>query len=351
MNWNLSSKKSGQENLRHNEKKDRSKSGLFFLHYNNRRQHNHHFFPKAETLLSIHTPNKAMNLMLPAETFKGKTMLITGGGSGLGFSMARAFQMLGAHVIIAGRKEERLRDAAAKLKSLTGKETEYHALDVRDAAGVESLVNQIFARFQNLDGLVNNAAGNFISPTERLSANAFSSIIDIVLKGSVHTTLAAGKNWIEKKQKGTVLNIATTYASTGSGFVVPSAVAKAGLVSLTRSLAAEWGRYGIRTNAIAPGPVPTEGAWSRLFPKEALPAGLAENMDPARKIPLGRVGTHEELVNLACFLLSDFSGFINGEVVTMDGGEWLQGAGEFNWLKDVPASMWDAIEAMTRKGK
>jgi NAD(P)-dependent dehydrogenase (short-subunit alcohol dehydrogenase family) len=292
-----------------------------------------------------------MNLMLAPDTFKEKTILITGGGSGLGFSMAEGLLMLGANIIIAGRKEERLRSAAETLRERTGRTAEVSALDVRDAARVESLVYQIFTQYGNLDGLINNAAGNFISPTERLSANAFSSIIDIVLKGTVHTTLAAGKNWIEKKQKGNVLNIATTYASTGSGFVVPSATAKAGVVALTRSLGAEWGRYGIRTNAIAPGPVPTEGAWSRLFPKEALPAGMAEKMDPARKIPLGRVGTHEELVNLACFLLSDFSGFINGEVVTMDGGEWLQGAGEFNWLKEVPAPMWDAIEAMTRKGQ
>jgi NAD(P)-dependent dehydrogenase (short-subunit alcohol dehydrogenase family) len=293
----------------------------------------------------------ALHLMLPANTFQGKTFLVTGGGSGLGFSMAQGLLQLGAQVAILSRKEEKLKSAQEKLKAETGSLPLLFPIDIRDAEGIEKLIQSLFSEWGQLDGLINNAAGNFISPTERLSANAFSSIIDIVLKGSIHTTLAAGKKWIEKKQKGVVLNIATTYASTGSGFVVPSATAKAGVVALTRSLAAEWGRYGIRINAIAPGPVPTEGAWSRLFPKEAMPPELAKEMDPANKVPLGRVGTHEELVNLATFLLSDFSAYIHGEVVTMDGGEWLQGAGEFNGLRHVPRPMWDAIEAFTRKAK
>ncbi len=292
-----------------------------------------------------------MNLMLPGNSFLGKTVLITGGGSGLGLSMAEGLLNLGAQVALMSRNEDKLKAAAQQLESTTGGKVFVYSADVRDSEKVEAGIRAIVEQAGGLHAVVNNAAGNFISPTERLSANAFSSVIDIVLKGTIHTTMAAGKYWMEIKQPGTFVNIVTTYASTGSGYVVPSATAKAGVIALTRSLAVEWAKYGIRTNAIAPGPFPTEGAWSRLFPKEALPPDLAEKMDPALKIPLNRVGRHEELVNLVSFLLSDFSGFINGEVVTIDGGEWLQGAGEFNWLNAVPQKMWDAIEAATRKGK
>jgi len=289
--------------------------------------------------------------MLPANIFKDKTFLVTGGGSGLGLSMAEGLLKLGARVAILSRNEDKLKAAAQKLEAETGSKVYYFSADVRDAEKVEAAIQQIVEYTGGLHGVINNAAGNFISPTERLSANAFSTIIDIVLKGTINTTMAAGKHWINQKQAGVFVNIVTTYATTGSAFVVPSATAKAGVVALTRSLAVEWAKYGIRTNAIAPGPFPTEGAWSRLFPKEALPPDLAAKMDPAKKIPLGRVGRHEELVNLVAYLLSDYSGFMNGEVVTFDGGEWLQGAGEFNWLQAVPNQMWDAIEASTRKGK
>jgi NAD(P)-dependent dehydrogenase (short-subunit alcohol dehydrogenase family) len=292
-----------------------------------------------------------MNLMLSPEIFKEKTFLITGGGSGLGLSMAEGLLKLGAKVAILSRNEEKLKSAAQKLETETGSKVFYFSADVRDSEKIEASIQQIVETTGGLHGVINNAAGNFISPTERLSANAFSSIIDIVLKGTINTTMAAGKHWISQKQAGVFVNIVTTYATTGSAFVVPSATAKAGVVALTRSLAVEWAKYGIRTNAIAPGPFPTEGAWSRLFPKEAFPPDLAAKMDPAKKIPLGRVGKHEELVNLVTYLLSDFSGFMNGEIVTFDGGEWLQGAGEFNWLQAVPNQMWDAIEASTRKGK
>ncbi len=292
-----------------------------------------------------------MKLMLPSESFLGKTILITGGGSGLGLSMAEGLLKLGAQVVIASRNQDKLDKAAESLRSKTGGKVLVYSVDVRDADAVDRMVADIFSKTGHLDGLINNAAGNFISPTERLSPRAFSAIIDIVLKGSIHTTLSAGKHWIEKGKGGTILNIVTTYASTGSAFVVPSAAAKAGVLAMTRSLAVEWAKYGIRSNAIAPGPFPTEGAWSRLFPKEAMPKELAEKMDPAKKIPLGRVGEHEELVNLASYLLSDFSGFVNGEVVTIDGGEWLQGAGEFNWLTSLPGQYWDAIEMATRAGK
>ena len=292
-----------------------------------------------------------MNLMLPTDIFKDKTFLVTGGGSGLGLSMSEGLLKLGARVAILSRNEEKLKAAAEKLQAETGSEVYYFAADVRDADKIEAAIQQIVALTGGLHGVINNAAGNFISPTERLSANAFSSIIDIVLKGTINTTMSAGKYWMAQKQAGVFVNIVTTYATTGSAFVVPSATAKAGVIALTRSLAVEWAKYGIRTNAIAPGPFPTEGAWSRLFPKDALPPDLAAEMDPAKKIPLGRVGRHEELVNLVAYLLSDYSAFMNGEVVTFDGGEWLQGAGEFNWLQAVPNQLWDAIEAATRKGK
>ncbi|HFB61921.1 MAG TPA: SDR family oxidoreductase, partial [Bacteroidetes bacterium] len=185
------------------------------------------------------------------------------------------------------------------------------------------------------------------SPTERLSAHAFDTVIDIVLKGSKNCTLALGKHWIKTQQKkATVLNIVTTYAFTGSAYVVPSATAKAGVLAMTRSLAVEWAKYGIRMNAIAPGPFPTKGAWDRL-----LPGDLKEKFDIRKKVPLKRVGEHQELANLAAYLMSDFSAYINGEVITIDGGEWLQGAGEFNMLEDIPQQMWDMLEAMIRAKK
>jgi len=218
---------------------------------------------------------------------------------------------------------------------------------VRNYEEVENMLKATLSEFGKVDGLLNNAAGNFISPTERLSSNAFDTIIDIVLKGTKNCTLAFGKHWIDTKQtKATVLNIVTTYASTGSAYVVPSATAKAGVLAMTRSLAVEWAKYGIRFNAIAPGPFPTKGAWDRL-----LPGDLKDKFDMKKKIPLRRVGEHQELANLAAYLMSDFSAYINGEVVTIDGGEWLQGAGEFNMLEAIPQEMWDMLESMIRSKK
>ncbi len=217
------------------------------------------------------------------------------------------------------------------------------ACDVRDYEQVEKMLQQSVEVFGRADALLNNAAGNFISPTERLSARAFSAIIDIVLKGSANCSLAFGKYWIEEKIPGNILNIITTYAFTGSAYVVPSACAKGGVLAMTRSLAVEWGKHNIRTNAIAPGPFPTKGAWERL-----LPGDLAQKFDFKDRVPLKRVGDHQELANLAAFLVSDYSGYINGEVITIDGGEWLQGAGQFNALESIPAEMWDAIEKATR---
>lgn len=283
----------------------------------------------------------AMQGMLKEGSLKDKTIIITGGGSGLGKSMAQYMLELGANIAIASRDMKKLEDAAEELKTSTGANVLPIACDVRKYDEIETVIEKTESEFGQIDGVLNNAAGNFISPTERLSHRAFDIVVDIVLRGTYNFTLAAGKNWIKKEQPGTFLNIVTTYASTGSGFVVPSACAKAGVLALTRSLAAEWAKYNIRSNAIAPGPFPTEGAWKRLFPGE-----VAEKIDPLKRIPLKRFGEHQELSNLAAYLMSDYSGYINGEVVTIDGGEWVNGAGEFNGLEAVPQEMWDQLEKM-----
>ena len=254
--------------------------------------------------------------MLREDALKGKTIVITGGGTGLGKAMGIYFLKLGANLVITSRKQDILQKTADEMEEKTGGKVLAVACDVREVAQVDQVLAKTLERFGHVDVLLNNAAGNFISPTERLSANAFSSIIDIVLKGTVNCTLAFGKHWIKEKQAATILNIITTYAFTGSAYVVPSACAKGGVLALTRSLAVEWGKYGIRTNAIAPGPFPTKGAWERL-----LPGDLAKKFDFKNRVPLKRVGEHQELANLAAFLVSDFSGYINGEVITIDGGE------------------------------
>lgn len=281
---------------------------------------------------------------LKEDALKGKTILVTGGGTGLGKAMATYFSELGANVIISSRKIEVLEATALEINSKTGNPVVALGCDIRNIDEVELLLQKSIDRFGKVDVLVNNAAGNFISPTERLSANAFSTIIDIVLKGTANCTLTFGKHWIKTKQAANVLNIVTTYAYTGSGYVVPSAVAKGGVLTMTRSLAVEWGKYGIRHNAIAPGPFPTKGAWDRL-----LPGDLAAKFDFKNRVPLKRVGDHQEIANLAAFLVSDFAGFINGEVVTIDGGEWLQGAGQMNGMEAIPEEMWDVIESTIKK--
>jgi NAD(P)-dependent dehydrogenase (short-subunit alcohol dehydrogenase family) len=284
--------------------------------------------------------------MLKADALKGKKYIVTGGGSGLGKAMTTYLSELGAEVAITSRDKAKLEAAAAEIQAKTGNRVLPVVCDVREYEQVESMLTQCFEAFGTVDGLLNNAAGNFISPTERLSHRAFRTIIDIVLQGSINCTLAIGKRWIDQKRGGTLLNITTTYAFTGSAYVVPSATAKAGVLALTRSLAVEWAKYGIRSNAIAPGPFPTKGAWDRL-----LPGDLAAQFDPARRVPLKRVGEHQELANLAAYLLSDYSAYINGEVVTIDGGEWLKGAGQFNGLEKVTPEMWDMLEMMTRGKK
>lgn len=282
--------------------------------------------------------------MLKEGALKGKNILVTGGGTGLGKSMGEYFLELGANLVITSRKIDVLQETAKEMMAAKGGKVIPLACDVRDIDQVEAMWKEAKAALGEIHVVLNNAAGNFISPTERLSTNAFNTVLDIVLKGTSQVTLTAGKDWIASKQEGTFLNIVTTYAWTGSGYVVPSAAAKAGVLAMTRSLAVEWAKYGIRSNAIAPGPFPTEGAWSRL-----LPGDLVKKFDPAKKVPVGRVGEHQELANIAAYLVSDYSSYVNGEVVTIDGGEWLKGAGEFNNLDAIPQEMWDMMEASRGK--
>jgi len=282
--------------------------------------------------------------MLKEDTLKDKVIIVTGGGTGLGKSMATYFSSLGAKIMICSRKLDVLEKTANEINEKTGGQVLPLACDVRDASNVEEVYNKTKEAYGRVDVLLNNAAGNFISPTERLSTNAFDTVVDIVLRGSYNFTLIIGKDWIKNKQAGNILNIVTTYAWTGSGYVVPSAASKAGVLAMTKSLAVEWAKYGIRSNAIAPGPFPTEGAWSRL-----LPGDLKKKFDPAIKVPIGRVGEHQELANLAAYLVSDYSAYVNGEVITIDGGEWLKGAGEFNMLDQIPDELWDAMEMGRKK--
>lgn len=286
--------------------------------------------------------------MLREDALKRKVIVVTGGGSGLGKAMTKYFMQLGAKTVITSRRLELLQETAKELAAETGSECLAVQCDVRNILEVEALRDAAVAKFGKVDILLNNAAGNFISPTERLSANAFKTIIDIVLMGTINCTTTFGKHWIDTKQeKGNVLNIVTTYAWTGSGYVVPSACAKGGVLAMTRSLAVEWAKYNIRFNAIAPGPFPTKGAWDRL-----LPGDLKEKMDISKQVPLKRVGEHQELANLAAYMVSDFADYMNGECVTLDGGEWLR-AGQFSGLSMIPDGMWDQLETMIRgtKGK
>jgi NAD(P)-dependent dehydrogenase (short-subunit alcohol dehydrogenase family) len=272
-----------------------------------------------------------------------KRILITGGGTGLGKGMAQRFLSLGATVYICGRRQEVLAATARELRESTKGTIRSMQCDVRSPEAVEGMIETIWADGP-LDILVNNAAGNFLARTEDLSPRAFEAVIGIVLMGTIHVTLACGRRWLSSEHHANVLNITTTYTTTGSAYVVPSAAAKAGVEALTRSLAVEWGNRGIRMNAIAPGPVPTEGAFSRLLPRREF-----EDFAKQRN-PLGRFGTVEELANLAAFLVSDGCPYINGEVVAMDGGEWLQGAGEFTQLgRMLSPTDWEAMKPKRTK--
>jgi NAD(P)-dependent dehydrogenase (short-subunit alcohol dehydrogenase family) len=278
--------------------------------------------------------------MFQENLLSGRTIFLTGGGTGLGRSMALRMAELGANMFLVGRREDPLRETADAIQK-TGGACAFATADVRDFAAVEAAVTAAERQFGRIDTLINNAAGNFIARTEKLSANAFAAVVGIVLQGSFHCTLALGRKWIAERQPGTVLSIVTTYAASdcGSAFVVPSACAKAGVLAMTRSLAVEWARHNIRLNAIAPGPFPTEGAWSRLMPTKEFEEHARE------KHPMKRFGRHDELANLAVYLLADGSGYVNGECVVIDGGQWLRGAGEFNDLADLPDAVWEMLES------
>jgi NAD(P)-dependent dehydrogenase (short-subunit alcohol dehydrogenase family) len=263
--------------------------------------------------------------MFKDDLLAGKRVLVTGGGTGLGRSITQRYMSLGAHVVVCGRRADVLEKTVAELSARGQGSVEDIRCDIRDADAVDAMLSAIWDKGA-LDILVNNAAGNFTAPTESLSYRAVDAVLAVVLHGTSYVTLGCGKRWLGEGHAGTVLSIVTTYAFTGSAFVVPSAMAKAGVLAMTRSLAVEWGSRGIRLNAIAPGPFPTEGAWERLVPKPELARAFEE------KNPLRRAGRHEELTNLAAFLVSDESAYINGECVIIDGGEWLQGAGQFNFL-------------------
>ena len=282
--------------------------------------------------------------MFKADLLKERAIFISGGGTGLGRSMALRFAELGARIFIVGRREQPLMETCDEIHRAGGTAA-FATCDVRDDAAVEAAANAAEAQYGRIDTVVNNAAGNFMARTEKLSPNAFNTIVGIVLNGTFHCTQAFGKRWIAEKLGGNILNITTTYAAAncGSAFVVPSACAKAGVLAMTTSLAVEWAKYHIRLNAIAPGPFPTEGAWSRLMPSKQ----FEEHARDAH--PMKRFGRHEELANLAAFLISDMAEYINGECVVIDGAQWLRGAGEFNNLLMLPEAFWEQTEAAREK--
>jgi NAD(P)-dependent dehydrogenase (short-subunit alcohol dehydrogenase family) len=275
--------------------------------------------------------------MFKADLFAGKRFLITGGGTGLGRIMLEKFVELGADCVICGRRGGVLEETAKEVMSkYPGRRVETHAVDIRVATAVEEMVERIWAGGP-LDGLVNNAAGNFISQTKDLSPRAFDAIANIVLHGTFYMTNACGKRWIAEKRKASVISILTTWVWTGSPFVVPSAMSKAGVAVMTQSLAVEWGRHGIRLNAIAPGPFPTEGAWARLNP-------MGDHDDRYKnRNPLGRVGKPHELANMAAFLMSDQVEYINGEVIAIDGGMGIMGNGTFSNMLTHTEDDWRRI--------
>lgn len=280
--------------------------------------------------------------MFKDDLLDGQKILVTGGGTGLGRSMAEHFMRLGAEVVIWGRRGSVLDEAATEMREATGGVCAAMAVDIRNAGAIDEAMEAIFAE-RPLTGLVNNAAGNFISRTEDLSANAFNAIASIVAHGTFNTTVAAGRRWIEGGHKGSILSIVTTWIWTGGPFTVPSAMSKAGIAAMTQSLAVEWGPKGIRANAIAPGPFPTKGAWDRLMPEPAMAKLGGGGSLGAGSIPLRRMGEHRELANLAAFLMSDGCDYLTGAVIPIDGGQYLSSGGNFHALTNLDDDDWSAI--------
>ena len=279
--------------------------------------------------------------ILKSLSYTGKNILVTGGGSGLGKQIAFTYSNLGAEVTIVGRKTEKLINSKREIEKISNNEVKILPLDVRDNDSIKEYLDNLGNNLP--DVVINNAAGNFISRSQDLSYNARNSILDIVLKGTMNFTFEFGKRMIEQKKRANFLNISTTYAQTGSGFVVPSAVAKAGCDNLTKSLASEWGKYGIRLNSVAPGPIYTDGAFSRLDP-----TGEYENM-LKMKLPLKRFGEKEELANLVCYITSDYCNWMTGQIINLDGGEVVNNSGEFNLLHSLTDKDWEKISNKRKK--
>tara|TARA_B100000941_G_scaffold112322_1_gene78872 strand:+ start:5370 stop:6239 length:870 start_codon:yes stop_codon:yes gene_type:complete len=279
--------------------------------------------------------------MFKDNLLKNKIILITGGGTGLGKEMASHFAMHGAELYICGRRENVLSETAAEISETYGTNVNYQTLDIRASKDVDDYIESIFEN-RPLDGLVNNAAGNFISPTKDLSHKGFDAIANIVFHGTFYMTHSVGKRWIESGHKGSIVNILTTWIWTGSPYVVPSAMSKSGIHAMTQSLAAEWGKYGIKINGIAPGPFPTKGAWERLNP---------DNNDDGmtNTVPLGRVGEMEELQNLATFLMADGCDYLTGQTIGLDGGQYLTGGGTFSQLDKLSDEDWENMRKLIRE--
>lgn len=278
------------------------------------------------------------------DALAGKSILVTGGASGLGLEISKALAAKGSKVHICGRRPQILEEAAAKISESAAVPASHHVCDVRDADQVESAMDAIWAEGP-LTGLVNNAAANFIAPTKDLSPRGFRAVTSTVMDGSFHTTLAAGKRWIAGGRKGSVVSNLVTWVWTGSAFVVPSAMAKTALHAMTMSLAVEWGRYGIRLNATAPGPFPTESAWEKLSP---IP-GVSSSATRSDTVPLGRYGQMRELQNLVIFLLSDACEYLTGQTIAIDGGQHLAGPSTFADLGALTDEQWRAAREAIRR--
>lgn len=272
---------------------------------------------------------------------KNKRILVTGGGTGLGKEMASHYAQHGADLYICGRRENVLKETATEIEDKYNVNVKYETLDIRASNDVEDYIDRIF-QDAPLDGLVNNAAGNFISPTKDLSHKGFDAIANIVFHGTFYITHSVGKRWIDLKHKGSIISILTTWVWTGSPYVVPSAMSKSGLNAMTQSLAAEWGKYGIKVNAIAPGPFPTKGAWERLNP------GGNNDSEFMGSVPVGRLGEMSELQNLATFLMADGCDYLTGQTIAIDGAQYLTGGGTFSNLDKVSEDDWEQLRAMIR---